>query len=141
MFTEMPVDQQVFMREPVQHLMNTTVCDVPLPIQKTSNMPHFPPAGAGQISPAEGTLALGQYSPLESAFMGTQQHMPQADPEPDLHVQATSNDSGMTSAFVLQPYSDFESVTVRSEVTSCDSIFVAVCVYFQAVTSLGPILG
>lgn len=87
--------------------MNTAICDAPFPIQETSNTHHFPHApgavaGAGQASPAEGTLALGQFSPLEGAFMGTQQHTPRAEPEPELPVQSTSNDLGMTSVFVLQ---------------------------------------
>lgn len=98
-FTEMPVEQEL--------LMNTTVCGDQFPVQETSHMHQFPPAheavgGAEQISPAEGTLALGQYSPLEGAFMGTQQHTPRNDLEPELPVQSTSNDSGMTPAFVLQ---------------------------------------
>ncbi|KAK3529251.1 hypothetical protein QTP70_021902 [Hemibagrus guttatus] len=84
---EMPLDQSVFVMEPVH-----------LPVH------HLPPAdraeaSAGQFSPAEGTLALCQYSPLEGAFMGMQQPTPQ---EPQLPVQSTSNDSGMASAFVLQ---------------------------------------
>ncbi|XP_053496006.1 interferon regulatory factor 3 [Ictalurus furcatus] len=91
---EMPVDQPVFQREPAQ-----LICDAPFPIQETSNNHHFSPAhsavaGAGQISPAESTLALDQYSPLEGAFMGTQQPLPQADLKPGLPVQSTSNDSG-----------------------------------------------
>lgn len=98
-FAEVPVEPQL--------LMNTAVCDAQFPVQETSHMAQFPPArgavvGAGQISPAEGTLALGQYSPLEGAFMGTQQHTPRNDLEPELPVQSTSNDSGMTSAFVSQ---------------------------------------
>lgn len=98
----MPVDQPVFQREPAQ-----LICDAPFPIQETSNNHHFSPAhsavaGAGQISPAESTLALDQYSPLEGAFMGTQQPLPQADLKLGLPVQSTSNDSGMASAFVLQ---------------------------------------
>ncbi|KAB5555305.1 hypothetical protein PHYPO_G00032190 [Pangasianodon hypophthalmus] len=96
---EMPVDHAMFVREPVQHPMNAAICDAPFPIQETSNMSHFSPgdgamAGAGQISPAEGTLALDQYSPLESAFLGTQQPTPQAAPEPEMPVHTTSNDSG-----------------------------------------------
>lgn len=106
-FTEMPVDQPVFMREPVQLAMRGAICDAPFPIQETSNMHHFSPAdravaGAGQISPADGTLALGQYSPVEGPVMDTQQHTPQADLEPKLPVQSNSNDSGTTSVFVLQ---------------------------------------
>ncbi|MCJ8738288.1 hypothetical protein PDJAM_G00033800 [Pangasius djambal] len=97
----------VFVREPAQSPMNAAICDAPFPIQETSNVSHFSPghgamAGAGHISPAEGTLALDQYSPLEGAFLGTQQHMPQAAPEPELPVHTTSNDSGMTPTFVLQ---------------------------------------
>lgn len=107
LFTELPGDQQIFMSEPVQLPMNTAGYDAPFPIQESSGMHHFSPAheaaaGVGQISPAEGTQALGQYSPLEGAFIGTQEHMAQPDPGAELPVQSTPNDSGMTSAFVLQ---------------------------------------
>lgn len=58
-------------------------------------------SGAGRASPAEGTLAMGQYSPLEGSCMDTQQPTPRADPDPELPVQSISNDSGMKSDFVL----------------------------------------
>ncbi|XP_060795383.1 interferon regulatory factor 3 isoform X2 [Neoarius graeffei] len=96
---EMPVDEPVFMRESVELAMNPAINETPLTIQETSNMHHFSPAdravaGTGQISPADGTLALSQYSPLEGAIIVTQQHTPQAELELELPVQSTSNDSG-----------------------------------------------
>lgn len=140
----MPLDQPALTMEPVQFPVNTAICDAPFPIQETLNMHQFSPAeraeagaGAGQFSPAEATMALSQYSPLEGAFISTQPPPPQADLEPKLPVQSTSTDSGMTSGFVLEIT---DSVTVRHELPSWDDDFVVVCVYFQALTSLRHIL-
>ncbi|XP_007248791.3 interferon regulatory factor 3 [Astyanax mexicanus] len=44
--------------------------------------------GLGHISPAEASAALGQFSPLEGAFTGTQDPLP---------VQDTANDSGINN--------------------------------------------
>ncbi|KAK2865998.1 hypothetical protein Q7C36_002054 [Tachysurus vachellii] len=89
---EMPLDHQVFVSKP----NSTAFCDHPFPIQETLSMHHHSPAeaSAGQISPAEGALAHCQYSPPDGAFIGTQQPALQAELEPHLPVQSTSNDSG-----------------------------------------------
>lgn len=92
----MPVDPQVFLSEPV-HPMNPAICETSTILQT-----HRCVAAVGQISPAEGTLAMGQYSPLEGACVDTHQHTPRADPDPELPVQSTFNDLGKKSAFVLQ---------------------------------------
>ncbi|KAF5899500.1 interferon regulatory factor 3-like, partial [Clarias magur] len=91
---ELPVNP-VFLEDPL-HMNPNRCCDAPFPIQETSGMNHFSPvhgamAGAGQIPPAEDTLMFAQYSPLEGAIMGTQEHIHQANHEP---VQSNSNYSG-----------------------------------------------
>ncbi|KAI5102996.1 interferon regulatory factor 3 isoform X1, partial [Silurus meridionalis] len=75
---EIPVDQPLFVIEPVNQPL---IGDARFPVQETS-----PAHATGQVSPAEGTLAHGQYSPLEGAFMLPHQQ--------ELPVQATSNDTG-----------------------------------------------
>ncbi|KAI5609740.1 interferon regulatory factor 3 isoform X1 [Silurus asotus] len=78
---EISVDQPLFVIEPANQPL---IGDARFPVQETT-----PDHATGQVSPAEGTLAHGQYSPLEGAFMLPQQQ--------ELPVQATSNDTGMRS--------------------------------------------